>query len=288
MFSLKHDKVRFLNYDVLTPAFPYPALILKKNSEKTLIISDLHIGWEVSLAKNGIHIPSQTPNLLKKILNLMEIHKPTSLIFLGDVKHTVTGAELGEWKEIPNLFEKISEITQDIKIVKGNHDGNLEPLVPRNVKFISAKGTLLTGNIGVFHGHAWPSFELLKSNYMLMGHLHPVITLKDSFGFRTTKQVWIKAECDLNKLGLSLIKYLGKRSSDQVNLIMKGKNRKIRLIIMPSFNQLLGGLPVNLESYYDKNLYFGPILRSKSIIMGEAEVYLLDGTLLGKIDDLTM
>ena len=62
------SRLRFLNYDILTPAFPYPALILKINSEKILIISDLHIGWEVSLAKNGIHIPSQTPKLLKKII----------------------------------------------------------------------------------------------------------------------------------------------------------------------------------------------------------------------------
>jgi len=281
------SRLRFLSYDILTPAFPYPALILKKNSEKILIISDLHIGWEVSLAKNGIHIPSQTPKLLKKILDLMKIHKPTSLIFLGDVKHTVTGAELSEWKEIPNLFEKISEIVQDIKIVQGNHDGDLEPLVPRNVKFIGAKGTTLPGNIGVFHGHAWPSIELLKSDYMVMGHLHPVITLKDSFGFRTTKQVWIKTECDLKKLGLSLIKYLGKRSSDQINLITK-KNRMIKLIIMPSFNKLLSGQPVNMKNRYNENLYFGPILRSKSIIVDEAEVYLLDGTLLGKIDDLTL
>ena len=218
-----------MNHDKLTPAFPHPALILEKNSEKILIISDLHIGWEASLAKNGIHIPSQTPKLLKKILDLMKIHKPTSLIFLGDVKHTITGAELSEWKEIPNLFEKISEITQDIKIVQGNHDGNLEPLVPRNVKFISAKGTMLPGNIGVFHGHAWPSIELLKSNYMVMGHLHPVISLKDSYGFKTTKQVWVKTECDLKKLGLSLIKYLGKRSSDQINLFTKEKNRFVHL-----------------------------------------------------------
>jgi putative SbcD/Mre11-related phosphoesterase len=277
-----------LNHDKLTPAFPHPALILEKNSKKILIISDLHIGWEASLAKNGIHIPSQTPKLLKKILDLMKIHKPTSLIFLGDVKHTVTGAELSEWKEIPNLFEKISEIIQDIKIVQGNHDGNLEPLVPRNVKFISAKGTMLSGNIGVFHGHAWPSIELLKSNYMVMGHLHPVITLKDSYGFRTIKQVWIKTECDLKKLGLSLIKYLGKRSSDQINLITKERNRMIKLIIMPSFNKILGGQPINIKNRYDENLYFGPILRSKSIIMDEAEIYLLDGTLLGKLDDLAL
>jgi metallophosphoesterase superfamily enzyme len=62
----------------------------------------------------------------------------------------------------------------------------------------------------------------------------------------------------------------------------------IELIIIPSFNKLLGGQPVNMKSRYDENLYFGPILRSKSIIVDEAEVYLLDGTLLGKIDDLTL
>jgi hypothetical protein len=57
---------------------------------------------------------------------------------------------------------------------------------------------------------------------------------------------------------------------------------------MPSFNKLLSGQPVNMKSHFNENLYFGPILRSKSIIVGKAEVYLLDGTLLGKIGDLTL
>ena len=50
---------------------------------------------------------------------------------------------------------------------------------------------------------------------------------------------------------------------------------------------MLSGQPVNItERYGKKDIYFGPVLRSRSIEMDKAEVYLLDGTFLGKIGDL--
>lgn len=271
--------------EVLTPAFHFAALSIQKGYEKILIISDLHIGWEASLAEQGIHIPSQTPKIMEKLVKLIEVYKPTSLIFLGDVKHTVTGIEIGEWQDVPDLFEKMSKHVSDIKVVQGNHDGNLEALVPRNIEIIDAKGTIVLDEIGIFHGHAWPSFKLLECNHLVMGHLHPVVTLRDDFGFRSTRQVWVKAKCDIKKLASS-IKNASSKSKKEY-LLSDEKNRTSEFIIIPSFNELLSGQPVNInERSNHKSIFFGPVLRSKCVEMNEAEIYLLDGTFLGEINSL--
>ena len=275
-----------LAFEFLAPALPHAALFLKKRSEKFLIISDLHIGWEVTLAGHGIHIPSRTPKIIEKIVKLIDIYKPTSLILLGDVKHKFSGIELNEWHDVPELFKKISKLVLDVRVVLGNHDGNLAALVPRNVKILGPKGTILLEEVGVFHGHAWPSFELLKCRYLIMGHLHPVITLRDDFGFRTTRQVWVKTHCDIKRLSTSLIKYAGTKAKKDLSTLKEG-SRSSEFLILPSFNESLSGQPVNnAEGSGDDGFYFGPVLRSKSVKMDVAEVYLLDGTFLGEIKDL--
>jgi metallophosphoesterase superfamily enzyme len=224
--------------------------------------------------------------MIKKIVSLLILHKPVTLVLLGDVKHTVSGIELSEWNDVPDFFEKISKFVPDIRIIPGNHDGNLEALIPRTVKITSPKGDILLNDVGVFHGHAWPAVELLKCKHLIMGHLHPVITLRDDFGFRTTRQVWIKAECSIRKLAHSLGKNVSSKSKGFLDSFLS-KDSFSEFIIIPSFNGLLGGQPVNINKKPDKeNVYFGPILRSRSIDIDKADVYMLDGTFLGKIENL--
>jgi metallophosphoesterase superfamily enzyme len=52
---------------------------------------------------------------------------------------------------------------------------------------------------------------------------------------------------------------------------------------MPTFNDLMGGLPVNSET--PKSL-LGPLFRSKAVEVDDFDVYLLDGTFLGRVDFL--
>jgi len=56
-----------------------------------------------------------------------------------------------------------------------------------------------------------------------------------------------------------------------------------KLLIMPSFNEILGGLPVNIER--PENL-LGPLLQANATNIDNAEAYLLDGTLLGSVKQL--
>jgi len=53
------------------------------------------------------------------------------------------------------------------------------------------------------------------------------------------------------------------------------------MVLMPAFNDLLGGLPVNAEA--PKSL-LGPLLRTGAVKIDGFEAYLLDGTFLGDVN----
>ncbi|MEM2896144.1 MAG: hypothetical protein QW265_00790 [Candidatus Bathyarchaeia archaeon] len=273
----------------LIPLIPFPALGIEKDHERVLVVGDFHIGWEIALAQKGIHIPSQTSRSIEKMIGIIENYKPTSIVFIGDIKHTVGKIELEEWRDVPEFFERISGLVRDIKVVIGNHDGNLDPLVPINVKIFPSTGLILWNKIGLIHGHAWPEPEIIGCDLVVMGHLHPVVIFSDRAGFRITKQVWVKAKIDRKKLAKALLKRSKVKAKekaleaymDRFDLSL----RNLELIIMPSFNEFLGGQALNQKSfgYEGKEEYIGPILRSNAINMSKAELYLLDGTFLGEL-----
>ncbi|MGD6809693.1 MAG: metallophosphoesterase [Candidatus Bathyarchaeia archaeon] len=272
--------------------FPHPAALIKTQKTKTLLISDPHIGWENELQKKGIHVPSQTIKLFDKLANLITQHQPDRLIVLGDVKYTVMKTEPGEWHDIPEFFGKLSNLVKDIAIVRGNHDANLEPLLPENVKMFPATGTVV-GDVGVFHGHKWPSPELLKCKTLVMGHLHPVVVFRDPAGFKITRQVWMRANCDTNGLAKVFLEKHGTKREEAVEQTLKEhfgfKAKTSELLIMPSFNDFLGGRPIN-ETHPRKETgsegLIGPVLRSKAVDVARSELYMLDGTYLGTLNQL--
>ncbi len=268
---------------------PYPALLLQNSHDRALVVADLHIGWERLLSQRGVHVPSQTPKIKNTLLRLIKEAKPTQAIFLGDVKDTIAKVEMEEWRDIPEFFEDIQKQVSEIQVILGNHDGNLEPLLPENVKITPSTGTSF-GEVGLFHGHAWPAPELLECRSLVSGHVHPTVTIRDPMGFRMTRQVLVKAPCDGEQLAKSLInrsgaKKNGNNLSDVLEEQYKSKVNVSQLFIMPSFNQFLGGRPINKRKRKGE-AFIGPILRSGCVNIDDAEVYLLDGTFLGTVNQL--
>jgi len=276
----------------IKPIQPYPALLLRKKSERALLVADLHLGWEAPLTRQGVHVPSQTPKILEKILQLIKTCKPTRLIFLGDVKHAIAKVEMEEWRDIPDFFEALEKKVSDIQVVPGNHDGTLEPLLPETVKILPSTGVVF-GNVGLFHGHAWPAPELLGCRSLITGHVHPMVAFRDPMGFRITRPVWVKAACDGPRLTKSLLERLGAKVNANHSILLRDQfNVKLKvsqLFIMPSFNEFLGGQLINkrkLGKDAKSRAFIGPVLRSGSINLDNAETYLLDGTFLGNIKQL--
>jgi hypothetical protein len=267
---------------LLTFVEPYPALLLQHNKQRTLIIADLHLGWEVALAEKGIHVPSQMPKLLQKLITVIGQTKPHMLLLLGDIKHTITKTATEEWRDIPDFFEALTKEVADIRIILGNHDGNLGPLLPENVQTQPSTGAAI-GDVGFLHGHTWPSLELLKCQVLVMGHVHPVVMFEDPLGYRIVRQVWVKVDVDAVQLKKSLIRHYN------VTQAIKGAAKVNECIIMPSFNDFLGGRPINRKSKGGSAKYqaLSPLLRSKSTKIEEAELFLLDGIFLGTVDQLS-
>lgn len=272
--------------------WPSPAAMVKTKKSKTLLIADPHIGWEMELQQKGIHIPSQTPKLLHKLTAILSEYKPQRLVIIGDVKYTVVSSELGQWHDVPDFFNKLQAFIGDISVVRGNHDANIEPLLPEKVKLLPATGVAIN-DVGVFHGHKWPSPALLGCKTLVMGHLHPVVVFRDPAGFKITRQAWMRASCDTEALARILLqKHKVKIVGTVAETLQKQYSVKLKakeIFIMPSFNDFLGGRPVN-ETRPRKEIgneaLIGPVLRSKAVDVDNSELYLLDGTYLGTLNQL--
>ena len=277
---------------MFTLLLPHPAVLIKTEKSKTLVIADPHLGWELSLQEKGIHVPSQTPKILKKLVDLLVEHKPDDLLIVGDVKYTVMTSEPGEWRDIPDFFGEIKKYVAKIGIVRGNHDANLEHMLPENVEVHPATGVVVD-DVGLFHGHKWPSPALLGCETLVMGHLHPVVGFRDPAGFKLTRQAWMYIDCNSQILAKILLRKHGVKIDGSVEETLQKhysvKLKTTQMFIMPSFNDFLGGRPVN-ETRPRKELgaeaLIGPVLRSEAVDIDNSELYLLDGTYLGTLNQL--
>jgi putative SbcD/Mre11-related phosphoesterase len=271
---------------------PHPAAMAKTSQAKTMLIADPHIGWELALQEKGIHVPSQTSKILSKLSAVIGDFKPDALVILGDVKYSVVSGAHGEWQDVPEFFKKLQEQVPKISIVRGNHDANLEPLLPEKIDMLPATGAVI-GDVGVFHGHKWPSPELLGCRTLVMGHLHPVVVFRDPTGCRLMRQVWMRLVIDSE----ALAKILLQKSKTKVEGSVEEKLLKCfgvklatkELYIMPSFNDFLGGRPINQtrpKHELGAEALIGPVLRSDAVDVEYSELYLLDGTYLGTLNQL--
>ena len=283
--------------EIVKPLINEPALIINQSpTKRLLVIADLHLGIENTLIEKGVQIPShiQTERLIKKLIGIVEHTKPTSLIILGDLKHSVPTISQMEWMIIPSFFEKLKDIP--IHIILGNHESEfqIEGLTTRNIRIHSDQGCMVEVRenhelckIALFHGHTWPGKELFSADILIMAHNHPIIEFRDELNTRSFEPVWIRAHWDKLKLAKAYLKYLNIKNMKNPLKILQEKyqitiNDNTEIIIMPAFNDLLGGIPFNSEN----SKFIGPLLKSNSIKLDEAEATLLDGIILEKLKEI--
>lgn len=242
---------------------PNESAMIIQNTIRILLVADLHIGIEAELREKGINIPSQTEKIASKLYSLITNNSIDELIILGDVKHNVPLTSKQELYEIPSIFEKLNAAVKRIHVTPGNHDGKLKDLIPKWVDFYSSKG-FVYDVVGFFHGHTWPSKEVMYCPKVIMAHEHPTIQFVETLGGVDYRQCWVKA--NLNQ------KIANKYYPDS----------KSEIVIIPAFNDLCGGTALNDQ----ESKFLSPILTNKLVDMDKADIYLLDGTYLGKLEDL--
>jgi len=240
------------------------ALIFSDSNGSTLLVSDLHLGLEKEMAKKGFRVPSYTVKMVDRIRNLAEARRLERIFVLGDVKHSVGRVEDIDWGVVPWFFETMLDLFAAVEVVPGNHDGSIKTVLPPRVKVHPSEGTVIgqgRTRVGVAHGHAWPSEEAIETGNLVIGHSHFTYEMRDPLGTRSRDSVWVFANYDVGRMASRA----GYRSK------AKGKGE---LRVMPPFNRMVGGQPINTK----KSFEFGPVLSSGAISLDEADIFLLDGT----------
>lgn len=241
----------------IQPVHGVPALTI---DDSTMVIGDLHIGVESHLRKKGFHLVSHTNDMLDSIID--SSGEASRLVVIGDVKDSVPGSSKQEYAEIPDFFERLLEIFDMIDVVRGNHDTGIEEFLPKHVNVRPATG-LVIGDIGLVHGHTWPSNEVMACETLIMAHNHPTVMFRDGVGRQMTEPCWL-------------------RGSFQVDSNDRYLKLPERFVLVPAFNRMLGGSPINT---LDDEL-LGPIMNSGLLNLDDARIYLLDGIDLGKRSEL--
>lgn len=145
--------------------------------EKTVLVTDFHLGYESVLREDGISLPAfQKEKLLDRLANIKNRYDPDSLIVLGDFKHNFGRIGSQEFKELLDIMDYLMEDSSLI-MIKGNHDNYLENYtnmkgVPLYEEKIVLDGMTLT------HGH----LDVRCKGLLIMGHEHPAIEIKDEVG----------------------------------------------------------------------------------------------------------
>jgi len=248
----------------------WPAILVEK-PVKTVLVSDLHFGFEAELADRGVRVPSQAWRLRELLIELVREVDAERLIFLGDLKHRIPLSSWIEWREMPRVLRDLKRLV-DIILIPGNHDGGIASMLGDLVTYASSRGVLIKAEqkIFLFHGHAWPSRDVLKADLVIMGHLHPMVSLRTDVGGVFKRRVWLILEGDRG--------ILAERLKSKTRM-----RRKLKLIVMPAFNPILTGISVNSLTPRDR---LWPLMRGGGFELRQAEVITLNGERLGRVGEL--
>jgi len=256
-------------------------LIIQGESLSALIISDLHLGIEDEISEEkGIHFPLQDSIINDRIELLVRKYDLSTLYIVGDVKHTILTDIPYNWEIIPEFMKNLSEVVQTT-IIPGNHDGDLESLLPRDIELADVHGIVIgTGDdrIGLFHGHSWPAPELLETSRIIAGHSHPAVSR-----FRAISKPEI-GRGDRRRYAGSVPVILSSKLSkncvrQRLGMLEIPDDDNAILTTLPSFNQLISGIAVNSP----RSEFQGPLFENSCVDVLDSEVYSTDGIYLGTI-----
>ncbi|HLC62624.1 MAG TPA: metallophosphoesterase [Candidatus Nanoarchaeia archaeon] len=197
--------------------------------DSTLVISDVHIGYEEALNKQGVLVPRlQFGDMVKGVEKILApLGKVERIIINGDLKHEFGTISEQEWRNTLKFLDLLAKYCNEIILIKGNHDTILGPIArKRNVKIVDY---YMIGKVLVTHGDKIPKKDILNQiDTIIIGHEHPAVSLKDDARVETFK------------------------------CFLKGKYKGKNLIVLPSFNEVVRGTNImrdrTLSPFLKQNL----------------------------------
>lgn len=138
-------------------------------TQKSLILSDLHIGKAAHFQKSGIPIPATVLTTdLERLKQLIEHFNAENLIIVGDLFHAGYNSDLDEFKNWLTQFSNLK-----IQLIKGNHD-RLSSQVYQQFNIEVFNKQLNINSLKFVHDFEEPSNEF----FTISGHTHPGVFIK--------------------------------------------------------------------------------------------------------------
>ena len=239
---------------VETKIVPSQAALILEGKTRNLVVTDMHIGFESSLASNDVFLGKNTSvnEIISELYKIIDTTKPDSLILLGDVKSSIKSISKNEWNDVPLFFEKMKNKI-DTTLIPGNHDSNIQKLIPDGITLVSSKGMVVDNSL-LTHGHTMPSENFAHVDRIIMGHVHPVFFQQDSV--LNGHRVWVSI-----------------KTTKQ--MIFPSSSGEIEVTIIPSFNKYFYATH---KKQYKKSI--SPIIEKIKEI-SSAKIITLDGAMIG-------
>ncbi len=258
------------------------AMIITDQDRSILLIADVHLGIHIDIERrSGALFPPQHHTILDRIKRLISKYDVDTTVVVGDLKHSLGADVPYNWENIPAFVERLQRAS-DVIIVPGNHDGDIQALLPRRTKVADVRGMIVydgVPSVAVIHGHAWPSEEVVAARILVIGHNHPCISV-----VRKTKT---PANYEVRRSGVTLpvvIKaYLSKDCvRKHIGVIETANDSWGTLIVLPAFNSIASGARINVPN----STLQGPIFERGCVNQQDAEIYSSNGVFLGKLAEI--
>lgn len=155
----------------------------------TVVLGDLHLGYERALEHEGMYIPRMNSDSIRDALNeILFRYEPKRVVLLGDIKHDFKHAGYEEKNEVRGIMRLLSEESEVI-VIKGNHDNYLQNIISDlgmlAVDYVDIAGFRLE------HGHIDSGVRPV-----IIGHEHPSVRIPGSVGGGMKLQCFVHAKSD--------------------------------------------------------------------------------------------
>lgn len=190
---------------------------------RTLVLADLHLGYEQAMRQAGVMLPeTRFEDLLSRLKGIFSALAVSSnaplevLIFNGDLRHDFGPLNAAEWRELNALFEAMGPLCNRIVVVEGNHDPTLSAFARRFSKVEVAACWRQAGWLYT-HGDQVPQLPS-GTHSIVVGHEHPALSLKDPVTGRrerykvflqgrfAERTLWVLPSCNALLQGTDLTK----------------------------------------------------------------------------------
>ena len=138
-------------------------------SQKSLILSDLHIGKSAHFQRSGIPIPKDVLTTdLERLKQLILHYNAENLIIVGDLFHAEYNSDLDEFKEWLTQFKNLR-----LQLIKGNHD-RLSNAIYEQFDIEIFATELSLNSLKFVHDNVSET----EKCFTISGHIHPGVFIK--------------------------------------------------------------------------------------------------------------